>query len=140
MICEQCGALIDDNTPVCDNCGFKFETNEREIAQELSNPQVPAILEDVQKDDKTDKKRPVNLFAKIVAVVAAIGCLWMFLSGAMFMDAAIANTQSQSFMGGIFGSSGSALPAELFAGLRQAFIAMGIGFSGIILILGFKKN
>ena len=140
MICKQCGALIDDNTAVCDNCGFKFESDEREIAEELSNPQVPAVLEDVQKENASERKGVSNLFVKIVAVLAAIGCFWMFFNGAVFMDAAIANTSGQSFMGGIFGSSGSSVPAELFAGLRQAFIAMGIGFSGIILILGFKKN
>ncbi len=140
MICEQCGAIIDDGAPVCDNCGFKFEIDEKDIAQELSSPQVPAIREVSEEESFAPKRKHTNLFVKIVAVIGAIVCFGMFWNGALYMDSAIANVHSQSFMNGFFGNATGGFPTEFYAGLRQAFIAMGTGLSCTILILGFKKH
>lgn len=140
MICEQCGAMINDGATVCDNCGFKFEIDEKDMAQELSSPQVPAVREVPEEESFAMKRMHTNLFVKIVAVIGAIVCLGMFWSGALYMDSAIVNVQSQSFMNGFFGNTAGGFPAGFYAGLRQGFIAMGTGLSCTILILGFKKN
>ncbi len=140
MICEQCGALIDDSATVCDNCGLKLQANEKELASEFSGPYVPAIMEEPEADTQKSRKPFTNVFAKAVAVIAAALCLWLFYRASAFMNMAIVNSQSRSFMGGLFGDSASAIPPEVYAGLRSAFLATGISLSGIILILGFKKN
>ncbi len=130
---------MDDNATVCDNCGLKFESGEKDIAEELSSPQVPAISV-LGEEHCHDREKGKNIFVKVIAVLGAIACFAMFFSGAAYMDAAIAGAQSQSFVSGFFGSSTGGIPAEFFAGLRQGMIAMGAGFSALILILGFKNT
>lgn len=130
---------MDDNAAVCDNCGFQFEKDEREMAEEFSSQQVPAIPVFSEAESDGGGKKSGDIFVRIIAVIGAVACFAAFFSGAAYMDAAIAGVQSQSFVSGFFGSSTGSLPAELFAGLRQGMLAMGVGFSAIILILGFKK-
>lgn len=139
MLCNQCGAHIPDDAVLCDNCGMVFEKEISEIEPEVSH--LPAVCEKSDfaervKDKKADIGRGV---IKVISVICALLCLVIFSNGATFVKSAVSSSGSGSIMGGLFGSASSGFPAEFYYALHYAFIGMGVAFSGILIILGFKK-
>ena len=140
MLCNQCGAHIPDDAVLCDNCGMVFEKEISEIEPEESR--LPAVCEksDFAEGVKDNKKVNIGSIAiKVISVICALLCLVIFSNGATFVKSAISSSGSGSIMGGLFGSASAGFPAEFYYGLHYAFMGMGVAFSGILIILGFKK-
>lgn len=142
MVCPQCGALIEDGVPVCGNCGVSLneEIPRDNIEREQFVSGVPALREFADTEDNTPKDKDRNIFVKCVSVLCAVVCFCMFMFAAGAVESNVVSTQVPSVFGGIFGSSQSGISAELGAALHYAFIGMGFAFSGMLLILGFKKK
>jgi len=144
MICKQCGALIEDDAVVCDNCGIRLDIDEedadKEAISEVTSP-VPALREFAEDySEKGGRISSGNIFVKCLSVVCSLICFVLFLFAARCVEGIGAIYQTQSFIGGIFGSSSSGFPMEFYDALHYAFLGMGVGLSAVILILGFKKN
>jgi phosphate/sulfate permease len=114
---------------------------EKEISEiEPEESRLPAVCEksDFAEGVKDNKKVDIGSIAiKVISVICALLCLVIFSNGATFVKSAISS--SNSIMGGLFGSTSAGFPAEFYYGLHYAFMGMGVAFSGILIILGFKK-
>lgn len=96
MFCKNCGNSIPENSTVCPFCGAAVEeqpvNNESAVdpaATQVLTPEMqePAPVYDTPAVEEQPKKKSLKLpiIAAVVAVVAAIGCIFAFSSKAQTM-------------------------------------------------------
>lgn len=142
MLCQQCGASIDDNATVCENCGFETKSADASVSEPASEapvsvPAVRTIEEEFAAGEKVVYK---NLVVKILSVVGAVLCFTIFAVASNFAGTVNVQTQTQSILGGIFPGGSVGLPFEFLMAMRYGFLGLGAALSTIILILGFKED
>lgn len=146
MLCNQCGANVEDDARVCDNCGMVFEEPAEETLScgNACGSGLPAVHStDNGFNEYIPEKKKADIggiLVKTVSVICAVLCMILFSNAATYVKSAISASSSQSIMGGFFGTSSSGFPAEFYGAIHYAFIGMGVAFSGILIILGFKKK
>lgn len=147
MLCQQCGALINEGTEVCDNCGYRFDSVEadginvkEEINPDANSEKVPALRTIEEEFATVPKKTDANTVVKVLSVVGAAFCFLLFFIAANIIGSVNVSTQTQSFMGGLFSSGTIGFPIEFYMSLRYVFFGFGTALSVMLLIQGFKKN
>ena len=149
MVCQKCGALVDDSLNACDNCGYVFEgaiaSAETDGSEYNINPNTPALADAFKAEKKKWKIKISPIF--ILSVLAAAAVVVLTFYGTHYMTLAgnalgKMNTGVSSFFG--FGSgiesSYYVYMGAVFYGLSYALKGVGVAFAAIIVLLGIKKS
>ena len=147
MVCQKCGALVDDNLSVCDNCGYIFEeavaAAETDGSEYNINPNAPALADAFKPARPRVKVNP--LF--VLSLLAAIAVLILTFYGTHYMTAAgKALNQMQSGVNSFF-NFGSGVDSSYYVyigaavyGLSYVFKGIGVAFAALIVCVGAKKS
>ena len=151
MVCQKCGALVDDALSVCDNCGYVFEeavaSAETDGSEYNINPNAPA-LPDAFKPERNRVKIKLG-FAFCVSLLAAIAVVILTFYGTHYMT--LAGTSLNKMQGGansFFGFGfGSGIDNSYYVymgaaiyGISYVFKGLGIAMASIIVLLGIKAS
>mgnify|MGYP001102137196 CR=1 FL=1 len=114
MVCPKCGAMVNDDVSVCDNCGYEFETAtaaaETDGSEYISN--APALPDAFKKQHRRRISFKEFTAYACVLIIAAMIVIFAFY-GASFIGAAGKSLNAIQTSGtSIFGFS---------AGLDRAF-------------------
>lgn len=149
MICQKCGALVDDSLNKCDNCGYVFEeaiaSPETDGSEYNINPNTPALADAFRVDKNKSGKKFTIVFA--LSLLAALSVVVLTFYGTHYMALAGKSlNQMQGSMSSFFGfgsgvdSSYYVYLGAVFYGLAYALRGIGVAFASIIVLLGLKKG
>lgn len=150
MVCQKCGALVDDSLNVCDNCGYIFEeataSAETDGSEYNINPNAPA-LPDAFKPERKKIKLKLG-FVFLLSVLAAVAVVVLTFYGTHYMTLAgtALNKMQSSGAGSLFGF-GTGIDSSYYVymgaaiyGLSYVFKGLGVAFASMIVLLGIKKS
>lgn len=143
MVCPKCGALVEDNQAICDNCQYVFEDNIVSPAvSETQNP--PALIDSFENGNQVQSNRS-NFILLILSLLAAISIIILTFYGTHFMSLAGAKLNNMHMTSaGIFGFGQGTDPSyyvymgAAIYGLSFALKGIGIGFASLITIKAIK--
>ena len=149
MVCQKCGALVDDKLNVCDNCGYVFEESvaaaETDGSEYNINPNAPALADAFKPEKKKVRIKPG--FALLVSFLAAVAVIVLTFYGTHYMT--LAGTALNKMQGGAssFFSFGSGIDSSYYVymgaavyGLSYVFKGIGVAMASLIILLGIRYS
>ena len=149
MVCQKCGALVDDSLSVCDNCGYIFE--EAVVAAETDgseyniNPNAPALADAFAHERKRISIGPK--FVLVLSVLAAVAVVALTFYGTHFMT--IAGSALNKMQGGAssFFGFGSGIDSSYYVymgaaiyGMSYVFKGLGVALASLIVLAGIRNS
>lgn len=145
MVCPKCGAMVNDDVSVCDNCGYEFETAtaaaETDGSEYISN--APALPDAFKKQHRRRISFKEFTAYACVLIIAAMIVIFAFY-GASFIGAAgkslnaiqTSGTSIFGFSAGLDSSFYMYIGAAIY-GLAYVARAIGVALAAMAAFLGF---
>lgn len=144
MVCPKCGAMVNDNVSVCDNCGYEFETAtaaaETDGSEYISNaPALPDAFKEHHRRVISFKEfvayACVIIIAAMIAIFAFYGASYIGAAGKSINAIQSSGTSIFGFSAGFDSSFYMYMGAAIY-GLSYVLRAIGVALAAITAFLG----
>lgn len=148
MICPQCGALVQDEMKICDNCNYEFNISEDKIDEKPTKeiiPALPAIKEDNIQQEKSIKKEKPDMYKVLMLILAVVIIILSFYGASYVSGGGIKLNQMKTTVSLFSFNTGDNTSyyqnlGAIYYGLAYGIRAIGIGLASIVLAISYKKN